>query len=308
MSTFARCIVPSILLLMLTGCSVKRMAVNRLGDALASGGSTFASDDDPELVKAAVPFSLKLMETLLAESPEHRGLLEATASGFTQFAYAFVQLEATEVRETDLARAREMEQRAKKLYLRARDYGMRGLEVAEEGFGAAFAADPVAAVARIGRRDVSLLYWTAAPWVAAISADKTDSYLISDLPKIDALVNRALELDRNFADGALHSMMISYAMVQQGLEGDAVERATRHYERAVELGGDKLAGPHVAYAESVCIPTENRDGFLTALDRALAVEIEAAPESRLENILMRDRAAWLKARVDDFFLPPLEDE
>src|SRR5438105_13439799 len=34
----------------LTACSVKRIAVNKLGNALASGGSTYESDDDPELV------------------------------------------------------------------------------------------------------------------------------------------------------------------------------------------------------------------------------------------------------------------
>jgi hypothetical protein len=63
------------------GCSFKRMAVNRLGDALTGGGTTFASDNDPELVKAAVPFSLKLMESLLSESPNSKGLLFATATG-----------------------------------------------------------------------------------------------------------------------------------------------------------------------------------------------------------------------------------
>ena len=69
------------------GCSIKRMAVNKIGDALAGGATTFASDDDPELVNAAAPFSLKLMESLLAESPNHKSLLFATASGFTQYAF-----------------------------------------------------------------------------------------------------------------------------------------------------------------------------------------------------------------------------
>ena len=54
------------------GCSLQKIAVNRLGDALAQGGSTFSSDNDPELVKAAAPFSLKLMQAgpyvTLAES------------------------------------------------------------------------------------------------------------------------------------------------------------------------------------------------------------------------------------------------
>ncbi len=73
------------------GCSVKKIAINKLGDSLANGGTTFASDDDPDLVGQALPFSLKLLESLLAESPKHRGLLFAAASGFTQYAYVFVQ-------------------------------------------------------------------------------------------------------------------------------------------------------------------------------------------------------------------------
>lgn len=72
---------------LLSGCSLRTLAVNKLGDSLASGGSTFASDDDPELVVQALPFSLKLMESILAETPNHRGLLLATSSGFTQYAY-----------------------------------------------------------------------------------------------------------------------------------------------------------------------------------------------------------------------------
>src|SRR5512136_2248971 len=84
-----------------SGCSVRRMAVNRVGDALAGGGTTFASDDDPELVKAAVPFSLKLMESLLAESPRHEGLLLACTRGFTQYGYGFVQQDADELEEHD---------------------------------------------------------------------------------------------------------------------------------------------------------------------------------------------------------------
>ncbi len=72
------------------GCSINKIAVNKIGNALAKGGDTYASDDDPELVKAATPFTLKLMESLLSQSPRHRGLLLGTSSGFTQFAYAFV--------------------------------------------------------------------------------------------------------------------------------------------------------------------------------------------------------------------------
>src|SRR5881394_1930305 len=96
------------------GCSIKHYTVGKLGDALAGGGTTFAEDDDPELVKAAVPFSLKLMESLLAAS-----------SGFVQYSYAFVNQDADEQEASDLAAAEQLRARAKRLYLRARGYGLR---------------------------------------------------------------------------------------------------------------------------------------------------------------------------------------
>src|ERR1035441_4370897 len=40
------------LMALASGCSMKRIAVNKLGNALASGGSTFEGDEDPDLVAA----------------------------------------------------------------------------------------------------------------------------------------------------------------------------------------------------------------------------------------------------------------
>ena len=56
--------------------------------AVAESGSTYATDDDPELVRGAVPFGLKTMEGLLAENPDHEGLLRALAGNFTQIVNA----------------------------------------------------------------------------------------------------------------------------------------------------------------------------------------------------------------------------
>src|SRR4051812_7074970 len=77
------------------GCAtLKRIAINKLGDSLADTGTTYTADDDPDLVGAALPFSLKLVEGLLSQTPKHRGLLFTAASGFTEYAYAFVQQDA----------------------------------------------------------------------------------------------------------------------------------------------------------------------------------------------------------------------
>ena len=290
------------------GCSVKRMAVNKLGDALAAGGTTFSSDDDPELIKSAVPFSLKLMESLLAESPKHKGLLFATSSGFTQYGYAFVQQEADEIEAADLTQAREMQTRARRLYLRARDYGVRGLEARHPGFGAQLKENPKSAVAQMRKQDVPQLYWTAVAWAAAISLSKDNPDSVADLPKVEALIDRALALDESWDRGAIHGFLVTFEMGRATGEGDPAVRAKQHFDRAVELSQGKLAAPLVSYAESVCIAAEDRAQFEKLLHQALTLNPDADPPSRLANLILQRRARWLLARVDKLFLPPLEPE
>jgi len=290
--------------LLASGCSVKRFAVNKLGDALAGGGTTFASDDDPELIKSAVPFSLKLMESLLDESPSHRGLLLATASGFTQYGYAFVEQEADEIEAADLDRAEALRVRAKRLYLRARSYGLRGLEVAHKGFTNQLAANPRAAVATLKKRDVAQAYWTAAAWGAAISLGKDDPALVAEIPQMEALIDRALALDEAFAAGAIQSFLISYEPSRQGVTGDAAERARKHFERAIELTQGAQVGPFVAYVEAVCVARQDVKQFDALLTRALAINADAHPETRLVNLVMQRRARWLLSKRDDLFLTP----
>src|SRR5512134_3366900 len=76
------------------GCSIRKLAVTKIGDALAESGTSFASDDDPQLIREALPFTLKLIESILEQNPRHAGLLAAAAGGFTQYAWAFVQQDA----------------------------------------------------------------------------------------------------------------------------------------------------------------------------------------------------------------------
>jgi predicted anti-sigma-YlaC factor YlaD len=285
-----------------SGCSIKRLAVNKVGNALASSGTTFASDDDPELVKAAVPFSLKLMESLLAENPHHQGLLLASASGFAQYAYAFVQQDADEMEENNLAAAEEMRGRARRLYLRARNYGMRGLEEKHRGFEKALRTDPQQAVGAARMKDVPLLYWTAVSWAGAISLSKDNPDLIAELPIVEAMMDRALALDEGFGDGAIHSFLISYEMSRPGGTGDPATRSKEHFERAMELSQGQLAGPLVSFAESVSVQKQDLKGFESLLNRAMAINADAKPEWRLVNLVSQRRAKWLLARTGQLFL------
>ncbi len=286
-----------------SGCALlRRSALNEVANTFANSGTTFASDEDPDLVKAAAPFSLKFLESLLAETPDHPGLLLAATRGFTQYAFGFVQQEADELEARDLAAAEALRARARRLYLRARQYGLRGLEVNHAGFSTAVLARPRATVGAATKADVPLLYWTGAAWGAAIALSKDNPELVGQLPAMEALIDRALELDESYGRGAIHSFLITYEMSRQGQPGDAAARARAHFERAMALSEGKDAAPLVALAEAVAVQQQDAKEFESLLNRALAIDTNVQADTRLQNLIMQRRARWLLSRKTELFL------
>jgi predicted anti-sigma-YlaC factor YlaD len=286
----------------LAACSVESYATGKLADALSQTGSTFASDDDPELVRQAVPFGLKLVESVLGEEPRHPGLLLSAASGFTQYAFAFVEEDADEVEGESVAEAAAGRLRAKKLYLRARGYALRGLELDHPGIGNELRTDRGKAVASLRKGDVPFAYWTAASWAGAIHLAKDDPETVADLPIVEALLDRALELDESFGDGAIHALLITYESSRPGGASGAEARAREHCARALELSGGNLAGPNVALAEAVALPRQDRKEYEDLLRKALAIDVDAKPAWRLQNLVYQRRARWLLDHAEDQFV------
>ena len=292
-----------VLLVLATGCSVKRLAVNQVGNALASGGTTFTSDDDPDLVAAAIPFGLKLYESLLAESPKHAGLLLAAAQGFTEYSYAFVDSRIDEAKAESLDRADALRDRARRLYLRANRYGMRGLDARHAGFAAALDNDADTALRRITKRDVPLLYWTAASRGLAISLSKNSPEMIAELPLVEMMVQRVAQLDEGFDEGAVPEFLITFEAARTGVTAEEQQKLMRqHFDRAIELSKGKRAGTYVSFAENACLPAQNAAEFKSMLEKALAVDPDADPDSRLATLVAQRRARWLLNHIDELFL------
>jgi predicted anti-sigma-YlaC factor YlaD len=292
-------------LLSLTACSTAASKV--MASALSAGGPNsraFSSDDDPELVKDAVPFGLKTMESVLEEQPRHVGLLTALTGGFTQYAYAFVQADADAAElEGKTAAARAGRDRARKLYLRARDYGLRGLDARHEGMAAKLRSmrDLPAALRDAELEDVPLLYWTAASWALAISNGKEQMDLVAELPAPEALAERALALDESWSQGALHEFFVSFDAARGAASGGGPKAARAHLDRAQALSHGKKLGGLVAYAEGVSVQAQDKREFEQLLKRVVDFEADDAPDFRLANLIAQKRAKLLLAHEDDLF-------
>ena len=288
-------------LALLPGCSLHSFAVNKAGDALAGTGTSFAADDDPELIGAAVPFGLKTMESLLEESPRHRGLLLAAAGGFVRYAYGWLQLPADVVEAQDLARATELRERARRLYLRGRDYGLRGLELELPGLRAALVRDPRAALAGARKAQVPLLYWTAMGWAGAMALKVNDSELSADQPVVEALARRALELDPCWGLGAIHEFFVSWEAGRSTI-GGSLEQAREHFAADLQCAQGRRAFPYVTLAESVSVVKQDKVQFRELMEQALALDASRPDDQRLANLLAQKRARWQLGRLDELFV------
>ena len=229
---------------MLPGCAmIKRKAVGMVASTLASSGDVFTRDDDLELVGQAIPFGLKLYESLLDSAPKNKDLLIATCSNFTQYGVAYLETEALVLGEAkhhdEVAR---LNARALKMYLRARGYCLRAMEVRFPGIQPKLLTDPAAALAKARKKsDVPLLYWTAASWGSAIALGARQARARHRHADGRALADRAIALDETWSKGALHEMFISLDSVRRSDWADRRSARATHFKRAVELQGGAVA-------------------------------------------------------------------
>ncbi len=284
-----------------SGCSLKRMAVNSVASSIAQGGDVFSRDDDPELIRAALPFGLKTMESLLEIVPDHRGLLLAACQGYTQYAYAFVQMDADLIEPVNYGEANRLRDRALKLFVRGRNFGLRALELDHRGITSLLQARPDSAARLLKAREVPVLYWTAAAWGSAINLGKDRPDIAADIDAVKALITRGLALDERYEQGAFHEAMILLESLPPAM-GGSPERARRHFQRAVELSGGLRPGPYVTLAQSVSVASQNRREFRDLLGKALAVDPEKDPKDRLATLLLQRKAHALLEREDELFL------
>jgi len=258
----------------------------------------FTRDDDLELVGDAIPFGLKLYESLLDSSPKNKDLLIATCSNFTQYGVAFLETEAAVLGEAQHHdEVVHLNQRALKLYLRAKGYCLRAMEVRFPGIGPKLLTDPVPALAKAEKKDVPLLYWMAASWGSAIGLGVDRPEIVIDMPAVRALADRALALDESWGKGALHEMFVSLESLPEALGGSPA-RAREHFARAIELQKGLSPGPYVALATGVAVPEQNRDEFEKLLQAALAIDPENDPSVRLVTLVQQRRARALLDHVD----------
>ena len=277
------------------------MGVNRMADALSATSSAFGRDDDPEFVRIGAPSTLKMVEMMLDDHPSHAGLLLTACSGYTQYAYAFLQVESEIAAPADAAAAADFKRRASRMYERARGYCVRALEVKLPRARDTLLKDAKATVAVATKADVPVLYWTAAALGGVMATAENPILKLGEMAAVRALLARAEALDEGWESGAIHEALIVVDAAVPALLGGSIARARKHFDRAVELSQGQSAFAYVSLASTVSLPAKDRGEFERLLKQAIAIDVSKRPAIRLANLIAQKRARFLLSRAGSLF-------
>lgn len=279
--------------------------MNQVANALtgSASSSVFSGDNDPELVGDALPFAIKLYESLMVANPGHLGLKLKTGSLYIMYANAFLQTPALMLPESEFKMQEFNYKRAKNLYLRGRDIVLSALEHKYPGFCQNLQKKKFSqALTATSKKDVQLLYWAGAGWLGAYAIDPFDMDLGMTMPAAAALMDRVLDLEENYAAGAIHEFYILYYGSLPEYMGGSLPKAREHFKKATALSAGKSSTPYIALATTVAVKEQNISEFQSLLKKALAIDPGNDPENLLLLTLNQRKALWLLEHVDDFFV------
>ena len=303
-------IVSVVVFWVLSGCSINNIVSNALSESLGGGGGDSAhpilSDNDPELVGEALPFTLKFLDILISSNINEPPILLTTGQSYIAYANIYLQGKALTIPLSRLEERDRLITRAKNLYLRGGDYCLEALEKRHPGFKEALLNledseyEPI--YAQLSEEDVPYLYWAALGLFGAFSTDTFDFDLIIGLNRAAKMMSEALRLTPEYNGGAIHEFYITYYAALPESLGGGVEKAHHHFEEAVRISNNQSVSAYVALATGVAIPAQDIEEFTALLNRALEIDVDIDINRRLLNIVKRREAEWYLRNLEHFFI------
>jgi tetratricopeptide (TPR) repeat protein len=247
--------------------------------------------DDPILLGEALPNLLITAEGYLGAVPDDVDLLVSTASKYSLYASLVVE-------EVD-------KEHAIKLYRRGQELGMRALrqnkkfakKVGDESL------EPFEAAVRVLKKsDVPALYVTMTNWFSLISLTSSDPEALMGIPKVEAIMNKIMELDETYNYGAIHAAFGTYYGSLSKAIGGQPDKAKYHFEKAFEISGSEFLYFHVLYAQTYAVQIQDKELFINILEKVLATPKKAEHEMTMANEIAKVKAKKLLSSIDEYFL------
>lgn len=263
-------------------------------------------ESDPLLMADFFPTALKLYEIMHVQNPSHQGITIMTSSLYVMYANAFVQHKADMLPIDQYELQNSEYKRAKMHYVRGRNYAMEVFEQRYPGFSKNILSTDeqliAHAVSKVQVADVDAAYWLGASWLGAWSVDPLDPFLLPTVSGAVALLEKAALLDPSYNEGAIWDILTSFYAGAPSDFGGSMERALEVHQLALTASKGLTPGPYVTYAKSICITLQDYDGFDAALEKALSINPDDNPSTRLATIISQEKARFLQNNRENYFI------
>lgn len=290
----------------LSACSIQKMAANSTVGILAIGAQAFLTEDDYEIAGDAFPANLKTMEALGVLADSNPQLMEILAQSYCS--YSFGWLEPNIIRDTrsafDESKSASVD-RAFKLFVRGKNYGIKGLEMRHPGFAEALTHYPSLqeVLPDLDEDDVPLLAWTTFCWGSALKYKLEEDMVLAvgDLPFLRALLERSIELDGTFNYGVAYTILGSLEATVPASFGGRPDQAAALFNKAIDMADRKYLTNQVTFAEYFGQHQADEKVFDEMIQEVLDAPEGLFPEEALANRIAKERASALKVRRADYF-------
>jgi hypothetical protein len=266
----------------------KKLTVGATATLLEEVAKSSNKQSDLKMIREGTPAYLMLMDGMIEAWPDNEQLLIAAAQGYSSFASVFVEDQDQEYATLLLGKGKQ--------------YALRSLEL--RGF-----KDPLQrplddfkkALKGLGKKDMPYLFWSAACWANWISLNLDSMEALAELPRVESMMQRALEIDEGFYYGGPHLFMGIWFASRPKIAGGDLHKAQSHFLKALDLGKGKFLMADVYYANYYARQALDKDLFTSTLQTVLAAPVGAVPELTLLNTVAKKKAKELLGRVEEYF-------
>ena len=243
---------------------------------------------DLRILREGMPAYLMLIDGLIQAWPDNDQLLIAGAQSYSTFASVFVEDQDKEY--------------ANLLYERGKQYALRSLEIRglKNPLQSPF-DDFKEGLQRLGKKDISTIFWTATCWANWIRFNLDSMEAMSELPRVEWMMKRALELDEGFYYGGPHLFMGIWYASRPKMAGGDLKKAQEHFLKAINLGQGKFLMSYVYYANYYARNIMDKELFISTLQKVLGTSVETTPDLILLNTVAKRQAKELLTRVGEYF-------
>lgn len=285
-----RVLVLFLLLATLAGCSPMKYSVRHVMVPLLDNSRTAAYlSDDTRTFGDAAPSNLFLLEGMVHTDPENEDLRLNTAMLYFFYGFAYIEEEDPDY--------------ASLLYDKGLTHAWTALA---NGCDWPIERDMPfsefeAMMPSIQLDQVPAAVWTAICWSQYISLHLDSTSVMRDIPKVQALLDKAIELDGNYFEGMPYVMQGSLHAFKPKIMGGDTEASAASFAKAFAISGNSFQLSRFFYARYYTYRMMDVDLFTETLEGIIKAEPIENDPYRLLNMIAAEKSHKLLEEADDIF-------